>query len=69
MKLNPDKILQFVAYEIRWVASTPIIALCLWWLNPILGTFWATVVANLIGGAVFFWVDRLIFKKGEEEDE
>lgn len=22
---------------------------------------WSTVVANLIGGAIFFWVDRFIF--------
>jgi len=22
---------------------------------------WATVLANLIGGAIFFWVDRFIF--------
>jgi hypothetical protein len=22
-----------------------------------------TVIANLIGGAIFFWVDRWIFKK------
>ena len=22
---------------------------------------WATVVANLIGGAIFFWIDRFIF--------
>lgn len=29
-------------------------------LNPF-GKWWATVVANLIGGLIFFWVDKFIF--------
>ena len=52
---------KFFFYELRWQASSPILAICLVWLGG-LGTFWATVIANLIGGAIFFWVDKLIFK-------
>lgn len=66
MKITIDKVLQFMTYEARWVASTPVLALCLWWLYPILGTFWATVIANIIGGAVFFWVDKAIFKERKD---
>ncbi|SCL76643.1 hypothetical protein L21_2580 [Methanoculleus chikugoensis] len=47
-------------YLVRWQLSTPILAVVLYWLAG-LGTLAATVVANLIGGLSFFWVDRFIF--------
>lgn len=58
---------RYLLYLLRWQCSTPILALVLWLLGS-LGTVWATVIANLIGGAVFFWVDRLIFKEGKNDD-
>jgi len=49
---------RFILYLIRWQLSTPI----LWLVVRQLGTsLYSTVVANLIGGAIFFWVDRFIF--------
>lgn len=51
---------RYLAYLARWQLSTPILAVCI-------GTFaaWgnvmATVMANLIGGLIFFWIDRCIF--------
>jgi len=49
---------RFILYLIRWQLSTPI----LWLVVRKLGTsLTATVIANLIGGAIFFWVDRFIF--------
>lgn len=47
-------------YLLRWQLSTPILAICLVYFNP-LGSLWATVLANLIGGLLFFWVDKFIF--------
>ncbi|MBP2144933.1 hypothetical protein J2129_000387 [Methanofollis sp. W23] len=47
-------------YLIRWQLSTPILAgvlILLSTMDPLL----ATVIANLIGGLIFFWVDRFIF--------
>jgi len=45
-------------YLFRWQLSTPI----LWLVVKQLGVgLWPTVLANLIGGAIFFWVDRFIF--------
>jgi len=41
--------------------STPILAWCVVTFAA-LGATWATIVANLIGGLIFFWVDRWIFK-------
>jgi len=40
--------------------STPILAVSLMLLKSV-GSFTSTVVANLIGGLIFFWVDKFIF--------
>ena len=49
---------RFVLYLFRWQLSTPI----LWLAVKQLGVgVWSTVIANLIGGAIFFWVDKFIF--------
>lgn len=51
---------QYILYLLRWQLSTPILAgvlLLLSGMNPILATF----IANLIGGMIFFFVDRKIF--------
>lgn len=50
---------RFLFYLIRWQLSTPILALCYFFLDG-LGILWATIIANLIGGCTFFWVDRWI---------
>ena len=51
---------RYVLYLFRWQLSTPILAVCVAVLAA-LGEWWATAVANLIGGLIFFWVDRFIF--------
>lgn len=49
---------KFILYLIRWQLSTPI----LWLVVRQMGTsLTATIIANLIGGMIFFWVDRFIF--------
>jgi len=49
---------RFILYLIRWQLSTPI----LWLVVRKMGaSLTATVIANLIGGAIFFWVDKFIF--------
>ncbi len=47
-------------YLIRWQLSTPILAGVLALLGS-LGALAATIIANLVGGLIFFWVDRFIF--------
>ena len=49
---------RFVLYLLRWQLSTPILWLVIRNLGAGLGT---TVIANLIGASIFFWVDRFIF--------
>jgi hypothetical protein len=47
-------------YLLRWQASTPILAgVGILLVN--MGQLVAAVVANLIGGLIFFWVDQFIF--------
>jgi len=48
---------RFIFYLLRWQLSTPI----LWLVVRHLGVgIWSTVIANLIGGVIFFWVDKFI---------
>ena len=49
---------RFVLYLVRWQLSTPILWLVLRNLGAGLG---ATVIANLIGASIFFWIDKFIF--------
>lgn len=50
---------RYLLYLMRWQLSTPILAVCLMYLH--FGVTWNTVVANLVGGLIFFWVDKFIF--------
>lgn len=51
---------RFIAYLIRWQLSSPILALCMWLLEDY-DIIFATIIANLIGGCVFYLVDKKIF--------
>ena len=57
---------KFLLYLLRWQLSTPILAVCLIVFSQ-LGEIPATIVANLIGGCIFFWVDKWIFRDKEEK--
>jgi hypothetical protein len=47
-------------YLLRWQLSTPILAGALVLLSR-MDKLTATVIANLLGGLIFFWVDMFIF--------
>jgi hypothetical protein len=47
-------------YLLRWQASTPILA-GVGILLISMGPLFAAIIANLIGGLIFFWVDQFIF--------
>ena len=57
-----ELIKKYSLYLLRWQLSTPILAVVLKLLSNI-NTWIATIIANLIGGLIFFWVDKMIFKK------
>ena len=52
---------KFVLYLCRWQLSSLILAPCLVLLG-FLGEWPATIIANLIGGCVFYFVDKRIFR-------
>ena len=58
---------KFLLYLIRWQLSTPILALCLSLLK--FDTLSNTIIANLIGGILFYWVDKYIFQDGEVKND
>lgn len=51
---------KYLLYLFRWQLSTPVLAICFAWLAQY-GTVFATIIGNLIGGLIFFWVDKWIF--------
>lgn len=66
-----ETISQFFLYLIRWQFSSPILAVVMAWTVsymekkpiklPTKAEWIGAVIANLIGGCIFFFVDRLIF--------
>jgi hypothetical protein len=50
-------------YLLRWQLSTPILAGVLFVLSRT-DRVTATIIANLLGGLIFFWVDMVIFTSG-----
>jgi DNA-directed RNA polymerase subunit RPC12/RpoP len=58
MKINFKR---YALYLCRWQLSTPLLAIILIWLSTF-NKWTATIIANLIGGLIFFWVDKFIFK-------
>ena len=53
------KLTPFLLYLLRWQMSTPILYGVLYFLGSSLE---ATIAANFIGGCLFFFVDKQIFK-------
>lgn len=60
LKISEHIFTRYFIYLIRWQLSTPILAICVG-VFAYLGNLWATIIANFIGGLVFFWIDRFIF--------
>lgn len=54
---------KFILYLVRWQLSTPILTLVSFLLYKHLGDFSTAVVANLVGGCIFYKVDKWLFKR------
>lgn len=57
------RVKKMLLYLLRWQCSTPVLALCLFLLSARMNELGATIVANFIGGLMFFFVDERIFKR------
>ncbi len=53
---------QYGLYLLRWQLSTPVIAVVIYLMSTF-DLLTATIVANLIGGLIFYWIDKVIFHK------
>ena len=56
---------RFLLYLIRWQCSSPILAICLHFLG--FNVLVNTIIANLIGGIIFYFIDKRIFKEKEND--
>lgn len=54
--------MRLLMYLFRWQMSTPILAGVVWYLSGY-NEIVSAVVANLIGGLIFYKIDKLIFSK------
>ena len=54
---------QYLLYLVRWQLSTPILSLVIYAFHPQQIEWIPSIIANLIGGLIFFWVDKFIFKE------
>mgnify|MGYP000844245066 CR=1 FL=1 len=59
--MEAETVKRFIIYLFRWQLSTPILAVITGYLAW-LGYWPAAAISNLVGGCIFFWVDRWIFK-------
>ena len=65
---------RYLLYLLRWQLSTPILAPVIAWFKHSSNPFgtredWiGSAVANIIGGLIFFWVDRFIFTTKKFDD-
>lgn len=56
---------QYLLYLLRWQFSTPILMIILKILDTNIIT--KTIIANLIGGMIFYWVDKKILVREKDE--
>lgn len=60
---------RYILYNIRWQLSTPIYAIVLYILGNHFDYVTNTILANLIGANIFYWIDKFIFLKHRHHSE
>lgn len=54
---------RLLLYLLRWQLSTPILAIVVHYTIALYGSLISTIIANLIGGLLFYKIDKIIFNK------
>lgn len=54
---------RLLIYLLRWQMSTPILAVITYHMAAEYGSTISAIVANLVGGLLFYHIDKRIFKK------
>ena len=60
------KLKQLGLYLLRWQLSTPILAIVITYTYDKLGSIGGTILANFIGGLIFYKVDKYIFREKDK---
>ena len=55
--------MKLIVYLLRWQLSTPILSAVIYFTIDLWGNIASTILANLIGGLMFYKIDKLIFNK------
>ena len=55
--------MKLIVYLLRWQLSTPILSAVIYFTIDLWGNIASTVLANLIGGLIFYKIDKIIFKR------
>lgn len=58
---------RLLLYLLRWQCSTPILAVITSLLVDKVGSIWTAIIANFIGGLIFYKIDKKIFKNKNVE--
>ena len=58
--------MKLLLYLLRWQASTPILSLVIYLSIDKWGNLASTILANLIGGLMFYKIDKIIFKNNKD---
>lgn len=58
--------MKLLLYLLRWQASTPILSLVIYLTIDKWGNLASTILANLIGGLMFYKIDKIIFKNNKD---
>ena len=58
--------MKYLLYLLRWQFSTPLLY-CILYFSPSTNTIVNVILSNLIGGLIFFWVDKFILKERRKD--
>lgn len=56
-------VMKLIIYLLRWQLSTPILSAVIYFTIDLWGNLASTILANLIGGLMFYKIDKVIFNK------
>ena len=59
--------MKLIMYLLRWQLSTPILSIVVYFTIDKWGNLVSTMLANLIGGLMFYKIDKLIFQEVERK--
>lgn len=61
--------MKLLLYLLRWQASTPILGVVTYLLVDQMGSIATAAIANVIGGLMFYRIDKLIFKDRNDRQD